>query len=163
MAGEERLGDDFREANAKAMFRKYKGGGRKRRKAKSNHHGAVDERTLATTQTGKTRERNQDMARDVIFIHETLAKGRTEDIYEASAQNIASFGICILLPTDYGPHRLEFCDLVEDGVHSAGKKDSHYDENRRHNDTLKPAAQHGIRNDGKRLVDDHVRQEEGYK
>ena len=44
-----------------------------------------------------------------------------------------------------------------------GEKDSHHDENCRHNDALKSAAQHGVRNDGERLVDDHVRQEKSYK
>lgn len=61
------------------------------------------------------------------------------------------------------PHRFECCDRAEDGVHSAGKKDLHHDENGRHNDALNSAAQQGIRNDGKRLVDNHVRQEESYK
>jgi len=57
-------------------------------------------RTEATRQTGNTRSRmrTKNMARDVIFIHGTLAEGKTEDIYEVSAQNITSFGVRILLP-----------------------------------------------------------------
>ena len=61
------------------------------------------------------------MTRDVILIHETLAEGRTENISEVSAQNVASFAVWISLAQYHGPHRFECCDRAEHGVHSGGE------------------------------------------
>jgi len=106
------------------------------------------------------------MTRDVILIHETLAEGqKTYPKYQHRMSHLSRFGYH--LPTYHGPHRFECCDRAEHGVHSGGEgrgeEDSHHDENCRHNDALNSAAQHGVRNDGERLVDDHVRQEKSYK
>jgi len=84
------------------MFRKYKGRGRKTRKAnRTTTERAADEKDRSNEANGqdpRSRMRTKNMARDVIFIHGTLSKGKTEDVYEVSAQNITSFGVWILLP-----------------------------------------------------------------
>ena len=81
-----------------------------------------------------------------------------------SAQNIASLGL-ILLPTHDGPYRFRCCGRAEGAVQCIQRegKDSHYNEHRRNDDALNSTAQNRIRNDGERLVDNHVCQEERYK